>query len=217
MAFQDYRVTGQSNWVGVDNFINVMLNPDFWTYLKKTFKFVVISIGLGFTAPLALALLMAEVPKGKMLFRTLFFLPQVSSGLVILFLWKILYNPTPSGYLNKLLALFHINPIDWLGNPTWTMAAVVLPGVWAGAGMGSLIYQAALKGIPEDLYEAAEVDGATMWRKFTHITIPSLLPLLIINFVGSFIGTFSSMGNIFAMTAGGPGNETMVNEPGNMV
>lgn len=228
MAFQNYRITGESTYIGVDNFINVILDSNFWVYLRQTFKFVFFSVGLGFFTPILLALILSEVPRGKMLFRTLFFLPQISSGLVILFLWKMFYNPTPSGFLNKTIMALSApllwfdapffqklhdtiaKPIDWLGDPKWTMIAVILPGVWAGAGMGSLIYQAALKSIPEDLYEAAEVDGATMWRKLWHITIPSLLPLLIINFVGAFIGTFSSMGNIFAMTAGGPGNETMV-------
>ena len=208
MAFQDYRITGQSTWIGVDNFVNVVLDRNFWTYMRQTFKFVLFSLALGFFTPVIVALLLAEVPRFKILFRTIFFLPQVSTGLVILFLWKLFYDPTASGFLNRIL--WFAEPIDWLNDPTWAMAAVILPGVWAGAGMGSLIYLAAMKSIPDDLYEAAEVDGAGLWRKIRHVTLPTLLPLLIINFVGTFIGTFHAMGNIFAMTAGGPGNETMV-------
>ena len=208
MAFQDYRITGQSTWIGVDNFINVLLDRNFWIYMRQTFKFVLFSLVLGFFTPVIVALLLAEVPRFKILLRTVFFLPQVSTGLVILFLWKLFYDPTATGFLNRIF--WFADPIDWLNDPAWAMAAVILPGVWAGAGMGSLIYLAAMKSIPDDLYEAAEVDGAGLWRKIRHVTLPTLLPLLIINFVGTFIGTFHSMGNIFAMTAGGPGNETMV-------
>jgi multiple sugar transport system permease protein len=208
MAFQDYRLSGESRWVGADNFIAVFLDPGFWVSVRQTFKFVLLSLALGFVTPVFLALLLTEVPRLKILFRTLFFLPQVSSGLVILFLWKLFYNPTPDGLLNRLLGLSP--PVDWLGDPRWTMLAVILPGVWAGAGMGSLIYQAALRTIPPDLYEAAAVDGAGVFRNLRHITLPQLAPLLVINFVGVFIGTFHAMGNIFALTAGGPGNETMV-------
>ena len=208
MAFQDYRITGESRWVGVDNFINVYLDPSFWISMRQTFKYVLLTLLLGFTAPLGLALLLTEVPRFKVFFRTLFFLPQVSSGLVILFLWKLFYDPSPAGYLNRIL--WFLDPVDWLGDPRWAMVAVILPGVWAGAGLGSLIYQAALKIIPEDLYEAATMDGAGIFHSFRHVTLPYLAPLLIINFVGAFVGTFHAMGNIFALTAGGPGNETLV-------
>ena len=208
MAFQDYKIVSGTRWVGVDNFVNVVLDKNFWVYMTKTFKYAFLSISLGFFTPVLLALLLAEVPRGKVLFRTVFFLPQVSSGLVILFLWKLFYDPTPSGFLNRLL--WFAKPVDWLGRPEWAMVAVIMPAVWAGAGIGSLIYLAALRSIPTELYEAAEVDGATLWGKLRHITLPTILPLLLINFVGAFIATFHSMGNIFAMTAGGPGNETMV-------
>ncbi|NCO35086.1 MAG: sugar ABC transporter permease [Armatimonadetes bacterium] len=105
---------------------------------------------------------------------------------------------------------FQFERQDWLGDPKWAIPAVILPSVWAGAGIGSLIYLAALKGVDDELYEAAELDGAALLHKVRFIAIPTLLPLIIINFVGAFIGTFHSMGNIFVMTGGGPGDETMV-------
>jgi multiple sugar transport system permease protein len=98
----------------------------------------------------------------------------------------------------------------WLQDPSWAMACCILPGVWAGAGMGSLIYIAALSSFPEDYYEAAAIDGAGLVRRVFHIALPQLLPLIIINFVGAFIGAFQGMGSIFLLTFGGPGNETMV-------
>lgn len=263
--------------------------------------FVALNMGLAFLAPIGLALLLSEVPRGKILFRTLFFLPQVTSGLVIALLWKLMYDPTPNGFLNaliswlnrflgnpagnvasKVLALglivggaavvygiarwliaqaaerwfgadvtgsrrarlvvgglalaaahafgavvllhaagtagvwewlrgpWHVAAQTWLEDPRMAMVCCVIPTVWASMGMGSLIYLAALKGVPEEIYEAAEVDGAGVLTKITRITGPTLLPLIIINFVGTFIATFQNMGNIFLLTFGGPGESTMV-------
>lgn len=104
----------------------------------------------------------------------------------------------------------NISPQTWLEDPKMAMICCIIPTVWAGMGMGSLIYLAALQSLPKELYEAAEIDGAGFFKKFTKITMPYLLPLIIINFVGTFIGTFQGMGNIFLMTFGGPGDATMV-------
>ncbi|MHB9131321.1 MAG: extracellular solute-binding protein [Armatimonadota bacterium] len=210
MAFQDYHVVGPKPWVGLDNFINIFLNPDFYLYVKKTFKFVVFNLLLVFTAPILLSLLLAEIPRGKVFWRSVFFLPQLTSGLVIALLWKQMYSPAETGLLNQVIHLFGMQPINWLGNPKYAMLATIIPSVWAGMGISSLIYLAALKGIPDELYEAADLDGAGALSKLRFITFPQLMPLIIINFVGAFIGTFQSMGNIFLLTFGGPGKETMV-------
>ena len=210
MAFLDYHIVGKSPWVGIDNFINIFLNPDFYIYMRQTFKFVFLNIVIAFPAPILLALLLSEIPWGKILMRSIFFLPQVTSGLVIILLWKLMYAPNEQGLLNQIMRLFGQLPKDWLGDPQIAMMATILPGLWAGMGMASLIYLAALKGIPDELYEAAGIDGAGVVAKIRYITIPQLMPLIIINFVGAFIGTFQSMGNIFLLTFGGPGKETMV-------
>ncbi len=230
MAFQDYKIVGRSLLVGLDNFISIALDPNFRGYLLTTFRFVLWNLGLAFFTPIFLALLLNEVPRLKVFFRTLFFLPQMTSGLVVTLMWKEMYVGTPTGTINRLLAqivgaihcapvdfvLRHVfgsaqfRPIDWLGNPTWVMACVILPGVWAGAGIGSLIYLAAMKSVPDELYEAASLDGAGILRRIKDVTLPTILPLVLINFVGTFIGTFQSMGSIFLLTFGGPGKETMV-------
>ncbi len=210
MAFQDYHIVGESKMIGLDNFIDVFLNPNFYIYISKTCKFVALNFVLAFFTPIILALLLAEVPKLKVFFRTLFFLPQMTSPLVVTLLWKTIYDPTESGLLNQILAFMHIARQDWLGNPSFAMAATILPGVWAGSGLASLIYLAALKSVPEEVYEAADLDAAGMWAKLRYMVWPSLLPLILINFLGTTIGTFQSMGNIFLLTFGGPGKETMV-------
>ncbi len=222
MAFQDYHIIGAKPWVGLDNFINIFLNPDFFIYIRQTLKFVALNLVFAFTAPIMLSLLLSEIPRGKVFWRSVFFLPQLTSGLVITLLWKMMYNATDTGLLNQMLhfginilnylPFVHLNyqAIDWLGNPATAMMATIVPGIWAGMGMASLIYLAALKGIPDELYEAADLDGAGLIGKLRFITVPQLMPLIIINFVGAFIGTFQSMGNIFLLTFGGPGKETMV-------
>lgn len=216
MAFQDYRIAGDSTFVGLDNFIALALDGSFWRSLGTTVYFVFLTMLLSFTTPIILAILLSEVPRGKIFFRTIFFLPQVTSGLVIALLWKMMYDPRPTGIFNQVVALLDKLPFvdigtqSWLLDPKLAMVCVVLPTAWATAGIQSLIYLAALKSVPEDLYEACEIDSGGIWVKLRHITLPVLLPLIIINFVGAFIGTFQNMGNIFLLTFGGPGETTMV-------
>jgi len=226
MAFQDYKILGASSFVGLDNFISAFSQNTFWIGIVNSIFYTFLNLTLGFFVPIMLAFMLNEVPRGKMLYRTLYYLPAITSGLVIIFLWKWFYDPTPTGLFNSVIGYYneiamqlaaHISPMfghlqihtqTWLQDPKLAMLCVVLPGIWAGAGPGSIIYLAAMKGIPEEMYEAADLDGAGIWSKLYRITLPSLKPLIIINFVGAFIGSFKAMENIFVMTGGGPLNHT---------
>jgi len=223
LAFQDYRLSGDSQWVGLANFIEGAGSPRFWLTLWNSVKFIALNVGLGFVAPVTLAILLHEIPRGRYLFRTAFFLPAVTSSLVIMLLWMVLYEPSPEGALNILVkpltmawnALappeFDLEwPVRWLQNPSLAMLSVVVPAVWAGMGAGCLVYLAALQSVSPDLYEAAEIDGAGFWRKLFSITLPYLRPLLIINLIGVFIGSAQGWNNIFVMTGGGPELATQV-------
>jgi ABC-type sugar transport system permease subunit len=210
MAFQDYKIVGESSWVGLTNFIAIGLDPNFYHYIWTTFRFVLWNLALAFFTPIILAILLTEVPRFKVFFRTLFFLPQMTSGLVVTLMWREMFDGSASGTINSLLAGMLGGPVDWLGDPSTVMACVIIPGVWASAGIASLIYLAALKSVPNELYEAASIDGAGIFTRMRTITIPTILPLILINGVGAFIATFQSMGGIFLMTFGGPGKETMV-------
>jgi len=204
MSFQDYRLIGPSKWVWLQNFSNVLFEPRFWRAMYNSGKYAALALGLGFGAPILLALMLHEVPRGKILFRTLYYLPAATTALVTMLLWKQFYDPGESGVLNQLLAALHLPAQTWLNNPHLAMISVIIPGIWAGMGPGCIIYLAALKSIPEEYYEAADLDGAGIWHKIRYITLPYLKPLIIINFVGAFIAAFRSFDAVFAMTGGGP-------------
>lgn len=210
MAFRNYRIVGESPWVGLDNFITVATDPGFQAAALRTFKYVGLTLFFGFTAPILLAVMLTEIPRGKIFFRMIYFLPHLTSTLVVTLLWQMMYDPTENGMLNRLLALFGFAPQAWLQDPALAMLCCVLPGVWAGAGISSLIYIAALQSLPPDYFEAAAIDGAGFRMRIRHILFPQLLPLMVINFVGAFIAAFQSIGSIFLLTFGGPGDATNV-------
>jgi len=210
MAFQEYKIVGETQWVGLDNFILVATDAGFWAGCGRTLEYVGLTLLLGFLTPVLLALMLSEIPRGKVFFRTLYFLPHLTSALVIALLWKLMYDPTENGMLNQILLVFGAERQTWLQDPALAMVCCILPGVWAGAGMASLIYVAALQALPPDYYEAAAIDGAGILGRFRHITFPQLLPLMVINFVGAFIAAFQGMGSIFLLTFGGPGDATNV-------
>lgn len=288
MAFQDFKILGGSTYVGLQNFVEAVSEPKFWRYLLQTFQYMLMLVGLGFCMPIILALLLTEIPRFKVIYRTIYYLPAVTTGMVTLFLWKcLLFDPTHLGVLNQFILYFNswpvwlvasvkigvfvaaillaygfglqatkdyntnrgrwitgilsvlivvwitvvfwslidkggisyalkafIAPFDFklqafLRDPDMALFWLVIPVIWAGAGPGCLIYLAALKGIPEDQYEAAEIDGAGIWAKIMHVMIPNLKALIIINFIGAVIAGFKESGNIFVMTGGGPEDATM--------
>lgn len=222
IAFQDYRVLQGASFVGLDNFIDVFTQPIFWKSLMNSFIYVGLTIGIGFFLPIFLAIALNEIPRFKLLFRTVFYLPAMTSPIVIAFLWRQIYDKSEVGVLNSLLntplewvsairGIEHVPlALDWLGSPELAMLAVVIPGIWAGAGPGSILYLAALKNIPDERYEAADLDGASWWHKIRFITFPGLKALMLINFLGVFIAGFKAMENIFILTGGGPNRATRV-------
>ncbi len=210
MAFRDYHIVGESPWVGLDNFILVATDMGFWASVGRTLKYVFLTLLFGFFTPIILAILLSEIPRGKIFFRTLYFLPHLTSTLVITLLWQLMYDPTENGMLNQLLAMVGLQPQTWLQDPAWAMMCCIFPGVWAGAGMASLIYIAALQALPADYYEAAAIDGAGFRGRLRHVLLPQIMPLMVINFVGAFIASFQNIGSIFLLTFGGPGDTTNV-------
>lgn len=216
IAFQDYKIMKGTTWVGMDNFINVATEQVFWRSLWNSFVYVGLTLVIGFFIPLFLAMALNEIPRFKVFFRTVFYLPAMTSSIVVAFLWRQFYDKSETGVLNSLINVvpqwtnahwgthFDVARYDWLGSPSLAMFAVVLPGIWAAAGPGSILYLAALKNIPGERYEAADIDGASWWHKVRFIALPGLKPLILINLLGVFIAGFKAMENIFVLTGGGP-------------
>ncbi|HIJ65779.1 MAG TPA: extracellular solute-binding protein [Candidatus Hydrogenedentes bacterium] len=230
IAFQDYKIIQESRFAGLSNFAYVLFDKLFWQSLWRSTYYMLLMIGLAFWPPILLAILLQEVPRFKVLFRVLFYLPAVTTGLVIVFLWKKFYDQSDNGLLNQLIQLYNLIPMwlsqlapslawfehltlktqSWIADRRLAMFCVILPQVWASMGPGCIIYLAALKSIPEDFYEAADIDGAGFVGKILHIVIPYLKPLIIINFVGAFVAAFKSVEFVFVMTEGGPAQATHV-------
>ncbi len=210
MAFQDFHIVGPSPWIGFGNFAEVLFDPAWWASVGKTLYYMALLLGLGFVPPILLAILLQEVSHAKMLYRVLFYLPAVISGVIVIYLWKLLYEPSDAGVLNQLLMALGLPKSMWIKNESLAMLCVVLPTIWAGVGPGSLIYLAALKNIPPQLYEAADIDGAGFLAKLRHIVLPSLKGLIIIQFIAAFIVAAQSSDFILVMTFGGPNEATRV-------
>ncbi len=295
ISFMDYRIVQDSMWVGVDNFANTLFDEQFWNALVRTFYFVTLSICLGFWPPILLAILLQEVPTNtaKYIYRTIYYLPAVLIGVVVMFLWRQLYDPSEQGVLNQLLlslnnlgptgatmlklgalglwlsilyllfalpirlaemprglklaiwavglafaaltlgpfveaardenlgaafallgnavGTFDLEPLRWTQSPDLAMLCVVVPMIWASMGPGCILYLAALKSVPNDLYEAADIDGAGNWHKVFYIVLPRLKYLIVIQFVWAVIVAFRGGEEfILIMTGGGPGEATTI-------
>jgi len=210
MVFQDYRVVGKSEFVGLKNFADVLWDPIWWKSLGKTLYYMALMLGIGFWTPIILAVLLSEVSHCKVLYRTLFYLPAVLTGMVVIYLWKLFFDPSSAGFLNMLLMRIGLPKLGWLSDERLAMLCCVMPSIWAGMGPACLIYLAALKSVPDDLYEAADIDGCGFFKKARHITLPTIKGLIIIQFIGAFIKASQSTGMILVMTFGGPNEATKV-------
>ena len=209
MALLDYQLLLKSTFVGIDNFANVLFDPRFWTSMFATAHFAFWMLTVGFVTPILLAYFLHLTPRHTVLFRVIYYLPALLTGTAVFVLWKQFFGA--DGMVNETLRMLGFSmQRAWPEDPNLAMLACVIPGVWAGAGPGCLIYLAALKTIPEEQFEAAEIDGAGFFRKTLLIVMPALMPLIVINFVGAVMAAFQSSQNILIMTAGGPNGMTEV-------
>ncbi|KUG26325.1 n-acetyl-d-glucosamine abc transport system, permease protein 1 [hydrocarbon metagenome] len=153
-------------------------------------------------------LLNSKLVKFKPIFRLTYFIPVVTTLVAVAIVWRFIYHPR-FGILNYFLEFFGINPIDWLGDPNWSMPAIILMAVWKNFGYNMIIFIAGLQNIPEDLYEAATIDGANGWQKFKKITLPMLAPTTLFVSIITMIGFFQLFAEPYVMTQGGPLNSTL--------
>ncbi len=209
--FDIYALADLSNlrFVGLDNYVALLQRPLFWQALWNTVIFVVIGVPLSIGASLGTALLLhAKVARFQGFFRTALFAPVVTTLVAVAVVWRYLFH-TRYGLINHALGHFGIDAIDWLGDPQWAMPAIVLLSVWKNFGYNMVILLAGLQAIPEDLYEAARLDGAKRWALFRHITLPGLAPLLLVVGILTMAGHFQLFAEPYVMTQGGPAQRTV--------
>jgi multiple sugar transport system permease protein len=210
LSFTDWNIVGTWSWVGLQNYTKMVSGVDdrFVVSLVNTVRYAVVVVPGGQIIALLLALLLNKRGPGIALYRTLFYIPAIASGVGTAYLWAQIFS-AHGGLLNAALELVGIEGPNWLYSLTWSMPALMIVGLW-NVGTPMLIYLAGLQGVPQALYDAASVDGAGTLRKFFHVTIPMVTPAMFFNVVLGFIGAFQVFTIAYVITNGGPANATLV-------
>lgn len=208
MSFQHVTLGGESTWVGLENFSLMLKDPAFAIAWRNAFEFTSWSLMLGFIVPIVIALLVAEIRAGKGFFRVVYFLPTVVPAAVAVIIWRFIYDPD-AGVLNEILIALGLPRQFWLQDVGLAKPSLVAVMTWAGFGTTALIYLASLQDVSQDLYEAAELDGATPLRRIWHISLPHLYPVMSLMFVLQIIAVVQIFTEPFLLTSGGPGRETL--------
>ncbi|REK65005.1 MAG: ABC transporter permease [Cohnella sp.] len=203
VGLTEWDTFNKPKFVGLDNYAALFKDEDFIKALWVTVKFAAISVPLGIATSMLIAILVNTKVKGVYFFRTALYLPAVVSGVSISLLWKWILDKD-FGLINLLLSKLGIPPIGWLTDPAFVMPSYLMIVIW-GAGGGMLTYLAGLQDIPKHLYEAAEIDGANGFRKFRHITLPMLSPVIFYNLIMGIVGAMRKFGDAYII--GGAGNE----------
>jgi multiple sugar transport system permease protein len=209
MSVQETNLVTAPVFVGIDNFVFVLQDPLLGKAVRNTLWFALLALVFGYPLPLAAAVLMSEVRKMRGLFSALAYLPVVVPPVVAVLLWKFFYDASDTGVFNTIAGWVGLGPYPWLQDATSAMPSLVLEATWAAAGGTVIIYLAALVGVRTELYEAAEVDGAGVWRKIWHVTLPQLRGVLFITLILQVIGTAQVFLEPFLFTGGGPNNATL--------
>ncbi len=208
-SFCDFRVLSPPRWVGIRNYTDLFSDHDYFLpSLWNTF-YMFLELPLGLVIGLAIALLLNLKLRGMAWFRTLYYIPSVVPTVASAILWLWLLNPE-YGLVNKSLLFLHLPAPAWLSDRAWSKPGFIVMDLWSVGG-SMIIYLAALQGVPVHLYEAAELDGATVWDKMRHVTLPAISPVIFFNLILSVIGTFQYFTQAFVMTggAGGPAKSTL--------
>ncbi len=209
--FDIYALADLDNlrFVGLNNYINLLHEPLFWKALGNTFYFVIVGVPLSIAVSLGAAMLLqSKLGRFKPFFRTAFFAPVVTTVVAVAVIWRYLFH-TKYGLVNWGLGGIGIDPVDWLGDPHWAMPTIIVFAVWKNFGYNMIIFLAGLQAIPEDLYEAARIDGASSWSQFRHVTLPMLGPVLLLVGILTMAGYFQLFAEPYVMTQGGPLESTV--------
>jgi multiple sugar transport system permease protein len=210
VGFTEYNIIRPPEWIGLKNYESIFRDRFFWKSLENTFWLVAVKVPFVMIAALTIAMLLNTKVPGERAFRTIIYLPNVLSGVAAIFLWEWIL--APDGLLNSALKGIGIKGPAWFADPNWTKPGLVVMGMW-WIGGNVLIYLASLKGIPQSLYEAAEIDGASGWAKLRYITLPLLSPTIFFEIVTTVIGTFQIFTTVYII-AGARGADVGLGGPG---
>ena len=207
ISFARYEIFSPPQFIGVQNYVDLFHDPLFWQSLKVTTLYSILSVPLGLVSGLAVALLMNQKVRGITVFRTIYYLPAVVSGVAVSLLWIWIFNPD-FGLAKVAMRGLGLPPQPWLNDPKTALPSLVFMSLW-GVGGGMVIYLAGLQGVPAHLYESARLDGANTVQQFRHVTLPMLTPVIFYNLIMGIIGSFQVFTQAFVMTSGGPANATL--------
>ena len=196
-------------FIGFDNYLSVMKKDDFLQALANTFSYTFWSLLIGFLLPIVLAVLIGETRRGKGFFRTVAYLPNMLPGLAVVILWSSFFSGGSTGVLNILLSAFDIPPQTYLTRAEWVIPIIIMIATWKGAGATALIYMASIAGISPELYEAATIDGASVWQRILHIMLPAIRKLTGTLLILQIISVFQIMYEPMVLTKGGPDNASL--------
>lgn len=205
MSFHDWSITGERTFIGLSNYMSMFKDENFYKAISVTFKYALLLVPLNVGIALVLALLLNNNIKRIGIFKTIFYLPSIISGVALAMIWTWILGD--KGVLNYILSIFGSGPIPWLKSPDTALWAVVLTTVWAQGSM-MLVFLSGLKSIPEQLYEAAEIDGAGGLKRFFRITMPLLSPTIVYNLIMAIIASFQQLTVVMNLTNGGPVKST---------
>jgi multiple sugar transport system permease protein len=203
-SFCDYSVLKSPVWIGFENYERLFADGVFWLSLGNTLFFAGLAVPLGTIVSLSLALLLNHDVKGRAFFRTIFYLPSIVPIVATSMLWLWIFNGqfgVINAALRPIFELFGGNPPAWLGDPAWSKPALILMSIW-GVGNSMVIYLAGLQDVPKELYESASIDGASPWRRFWHITLPMISPVLYFNVIMSIIASMQIFTQVFVIAGG---------------
>ena len=203
ISMTDWDIVGNADFIGLKNYITLFQTEEFINSLWVTIRYAVIAVPLIIATSLTIAVLVSKNNKGTGVFRVIYYMPAIVSGVAVAIVFKWILDPS-YGLLNGLLSIFHIQGPDWLYDPNWVLPSYLIMAVW-GAGGGLLTYLAALKDIPEELYGAAMIDGANTFQKVWYITVPLMTPIIFYNLVLGIIGAFRKFTDAYVL--GGAGKE----------
>ena len=200
-SFTEYNGIHSPKWVGLANYKAIFFNdPRFWKSIRNTIFYTVGVIPPGIILSLLLAMAVDQKIRFRNFFRAIYFIPSVTSVIALSVIWKWMFAGEKYGLINHFLMAMGFKPVDWLMSPTWTLPAIMIMSIWAGIGYNMILFLAGLQTIPTTVYEAADIDGASAWEKFRHITLPLLKPTMVFVVIIGFIASFQVFERIYIMT-----------------